>query len=39
VVLLFVVAAVHWCGRRMLCSRATTADAVLAAADQEAYDQ
>ena len=37
--LLFVVVAMHWLIRRMLCARAARADAALAAADQEARDQ
>jgi signal transduction histidine kinase len=39
VALLFVVVAVHWFIRRMLCSRAVRADAALAAADRDTRDQ
>ena len=38
-ILLFVVVAVHYLVRRMLCGRAMKADAALAAAHQEACDQ
>jgi signal transduction histidine kinase len=37
--LLFVVVAVHWLVRRVLCGRAMKADDALAAAHQEAHDQ
>ena len=39
VALLFVVVAVHWCGRQLLYRRASRADRALAAADQDARDQ
>jgi signal transduction histidine kinase len=39
VVALFVVVAVHWCGRQLLYRRARRADAALDAADRDARDQ
>jgi signal transduction histidine kinase len=39
VALLFVVVAVHWCGRQLLYQRASRADRALASADRDARDQ